>query len=300
MHARKITFQSEAEKLQGERDGYRRIIPMAGVVEALYAIHDKYLDTDFGTIPVRIYRPNDKKPLPVLIYFHGGGYVSGGLDTHDQQLRYFSKHAGIIVIAVAYSLAPERKYPAAISDAYYTVKWVHENCAALHIDHKHIAIGGDSAGGLLSALLAMKLRDEKIIPIAFQLLLCPNLDLTMSSDSWKALGEKAYILSARKQIDFYNWFLPSDIDRGNETVSPIFASDFSVLPPTMIVTAAADPLKDEGRLYMEKLQQARVPVMHKEYEGVVHGFYQLSGVIDKGKVALDDVCAALKAALAGE
>jgi acetyl esterase len=294
---KKPAFHTEEERLKGEREGYRHVIAMAGVIEELYEIKDRLLAADFGAIPIRIYRPTGKSNLPVLVYFHGGGGVAGGLDTHDQQMRYLAKHAEVLVVAVAYSLAPERKFPAALNDALYSVKWVYENCASLNADGNRIAIGGDSAGGLISALAAWRLKNEKSMQLAFQLLYCPNLDLSMSSDSWKELGDKGYVITTERQAKYFEWLLPEHTDRRREEVSPLFASDFSGLPPTLVITASADPLKDEGRLYAEKLQQAGVPVTHKEYEGVMHGFYQLSGAIDKGKTALDESSAILKAAL---
>lgn len=293
MQASKQAYQSDEEKLHGEREGYRRIIPLGGVIEALPEIRDEVILTDFGAIPIRIYRPSIGKHLPVMVYFHGGGYVAGGLDTHDQQMRYFAKHGELVVIAVAYSLAPERPYPAAINDAYHAMKWVWQHTEQLIVDSNRIIIGGDSAGGLLSALTVQRLRDTTAIPLAFQLLLCPNLDLTMETNSWRQLGHKGYILSTEKQLDFYRWFLPEGTNRRNEMVSPLFATDFSGLPPTLVVTASADPLKDDGRQYAERLRTAGVPVIYREYEGMLHGFFQLSGVIDKGAAALSDICAIL-------
>jgi acetyl esterase len=285
------------ERIKLEREGYLRIIPMAGEVEPVYEIKIVEINTPEGIIPLKMYYPDATSYLPVLLYFHGGGVVAGGFETHEQQMRYLANHARVLVISVGYRLAPEHKYPAAITDGLESLKWVKQHIAQLNGNPDKIAIGGDSAGGLLSAVIALKASKDKQLKIIFQLLLCPITDLTLSSASWQQLGDKGYVLTLEKQKEYYNWYLPEGIDRKNASVSPLFATDWPDVPPTFIISASADPLKDDSRLYAEQLKHAGVAVIHKEYEGVMHGFYQQAGILEKGALALKEAAAALRIAM---
>lgn len=284
---------SLAEQVKLERDGYRHIISSAGEVEPVHRTETMIVPLGSGEIPLKVYYPSDSSRLPALVYYHGGGFVAGGFDTHEQQLCFLCNHAGVVIVAVGYRLAPEHPYPAAIEDGYNALLWVVSHTRELGIDEERISIGGDSSGGLISAEVALKARGA--VPVRFQLLFDPNMDLTRESKSWRELGDRGYVLTSKKMELYLGWYLPRDTDRRDPAVSPLFAADFSGLPATFIIAGSADPLKDEDREYAERLGKAGVKVEYREYQGVMHGFYQQSGVLDAGKKALAEAAAALAA-----
>ncbi len=262
--------------------------------EAVAKVEDRKIPGPAGSIPVRVYTPAGKGPFPVLVYYHGGGFVFGDLESHDGLCRSLTNGAGCVTVAVDYRLAPEAKFPAAIDDCYAATRWVAENAAQLNADANRLAVGGDSAGGNASAVISILARDRKTPKINFQLLIYPATDLTCSAPSHKSNTE--YVLTPGDIAWFMGHYLRNDADRRNPLASPSFATSFKGLPPALIITAEFDPLRDEGEDYGRKLREAGVPVQVSRYEGMVHGFAGMGEVIDKGKQAVAEAAAALKKA----
>lgn len=244
-----------------------------------------------GGIPVRIYVPAEE-PRGVLVLLHGGGWVIGDLDTHDPQARALCHHAGVVVVSVDYRLAPEHPFPAAVEDAVAATRWVAEHNDQWSLGP--LAVGGDSAGGNLAAVVAQQLRDE--VPLAAQLLIYPFIDLTMEQPSVRKLA-RGYYLEADTMRWFRAHYLGGQVDPRDARVSPLFADDLGGLPPAVIATAEFDPLRDEGRAYADALRGAGVEVRFREHPGQIHGFFGMGGLVDSAEKAIAATCADLAALL---
>lgn len=249
-----------------------------------------------GPIRLRAYAPvaAGGEPLATLIYFHGGGFVVGDLDTHDGLCRLLVAEGGFRVIAVDYRRAPEHKWPAPLEDAAAAFRYVFDNASHLGVDAGRIAVGGDSAGGHLAAALTQAIRDKGGPRIAFQLLFFPGTEFTTDTGSMNkyAVG---YFLEKQSIEWFYSQVLPKDADRASPSVSPLKATDFSGLPPAYVMLGGYDPLHDEGLAYAEKLRAAGVDVTIADYGEMVHCFIYLQSVLPQAHEA---VAAAAKAAAA--
>lgn len=245
-----------------------------------------------GPIPLRSYRPANAGDavLPVLVYFHGGGWVIGDLDTHDVLCRQLSNMARCAVIAVDYRLAPEHRFPAAVDDSLAATRWVHANASALKIDAKRIAVGGDSAGGNLAAVVALAARDAGDLPLAFQLLIYPATDQRRGAPSHTANGQ-GYLLT-RESMDYYHdHYLPDPAQDLDWRASPLLHADHARLPPALVLTAGYDPLRDEGAQYADKLSAAGSAATLVCFERQVHGFILMGRVLDEADAAVQ-LCAA--------
>lgn len=279
------------------RQGYLEIRPLAGAPEPVNKVADRQIPGAVGNISVRIYTPLDGINLPILVYFHGGSFTVGDLDTHDAPLRALANRAGCIVVAVAYRLAPENQFPAAPEDAYAATKWVVEHAAEIGGDATRVAVGGDSAGGNLAAVVTLMARDRNRPALVYQVLIYPNTDATMSTASWQELGNKGYILTTEGMASAFAQYLPGSVDKKNSYVSPLWAN-LNSLPPALIIIGECDPLRDEDEAYAERLKQAGVPVVSKRYDGMIHGFFQMAGALDAGKEVIVEIAANLKQAFA--
>jgi acetyl esterase len=245
----------------------------------------------FDRIAVRAYRPVSGEVLPALVYFHGGGWTIGDLDTHDVLCRQLANGARCAVFSVDYRLAPEAPFPAAVEDCLAATRFVFEKSGSLKIDVSRIAVGGDSAGGNLAAVVALHRQG----PLAFQLLIYPATDQRCDTDSHRRNGE-GYLLT-REGIEFFRGcYLPEKKHWADWRASPLLAASHAGLPPAFIITAGYDPLRDEGREYAERLAQAGVEVAYREYSDMVHGFLLFGGVLDTANTAVADCCAALHGA----
>jgi acetyl esterase len=240
-----------------------------------------------GPIPLRMYRGIDTAagaPLPVLVYFHGGGWTIGDLDTHDIVCRTLANNARCAVVSVDYRMGPEHKFPAAVDDCLAATRWVAAQAAILAIDAARIAVGGDSAGGNLATVVAITLRDAGGPALVFQALVYPATDQRMDSASHAKFGE-GYLLTRNNMLWFRdNYLSPADYD--DWRASPIRALDLARLPPAHIITAGYDPLMDEGRAYSDRLVAAGVPVLYECFEGMAHGFLTMGGVVAAANHAL--------------
>ncbi|WP_424138274.1 alpha/beta hydrolase [Roseomonas chloroacetimidivorans] len=250
-----------------------------------------------GGLPLRLYRPlASTEALPVLLYFHGGGWVIGDLQTHDGLCRHLARASGCTVIAVDYRLAPEHKYPAAVEDAVAAIRWVVGNATALGVDPARLAIGGDSAGANLAAVLGLMAREGTVPPIRFQMLLYPALDLGMTQDSYRRVGE-GFLLTTATMAWFRDHYLPEGTPLDDWRVSPLRAPDLRGVAPALILTAGHDPLVDEGSAYAERLRAEGVAVEHRHYAGQMHGFLTQGKVLPTANQALDELGVALRRAL---
>ena len=248
-----------------------------GVPEPIHNIEHRNIAGLTGYLPIRIYRPSDEPNLPVLVYFHGGGWVIGNMDGFEPTVRSLANKANLVVIQVQYQKAPEHPFPTPFDDCYTTLEWVVKNAATLKIDSTKIGVGGDSAGGNLAAGVAMKCRDEKLVDLAFQMLVYPCTGHDESLPSAIANSE-GYGLTSKVM----RWYEAQYSDQGkflnHPYAFPATATNFSGLAPAVIVTAEYDPLADDGEHYANLLKQAGVTVVFKEYEGAIHGFNALAGI----------------------
>ena len=249
-------------------------------------------------IPMRLYRGTTTASggmPPALVFFHGGGWVIGDLDTHDSLCRHLANAALSVVISVDYRLAPEHKFPAAVEDSFAATSWVAEQAAALGIDRERLAVGGDSAGGNLAAVVSLLARDRRAPPLRYQVLLYPAVDCGMTHASHQRFAE-GYLLTRPTIQWFYDQYLrgPGDID--DWRASPLRAPDLSGVPPALVLTAGNDVLCDEGEAYARRLQQHGVPVRHQQFPNQIHGFLTMGKIVQAAHPALDEVAAALRAA----
>lgn len=251
-----------------------------------------------GAIPARVYTPvgGGGAAAPCLIYFHGGGFVIGSLQTHDALCRLLANESGAKVVAVDYRLAPEHKFPAAADDCYAAAVWVEQNAASLGVDPNRLAVGGDSAGGNLAAVVCLMAKAKGAPDLRFQLLIYPVTQARAQTESMKAFAE-GYFLEKRGMDWFFDQYVPEGHDAADPYLSPLSATDLSGLPKALVITAGFDPLKDEGKAYADKLNAAGVRATYKDYPGMVHGFFNMSGVLDEGKKAIVHAAEALRTAL---
>jgi acetyl esterase len=264
--------------------------PQIGAVRELMA------EGPAGPIPLRLYRPAgvaDSRRLPVLVYFHGGGWVIGDLETHDVLCRQVTAEAGVSVVAVDYRLAPEHKYPAAVDDAWAATRWIVAHAAELGIDAERVAVGGDSAGGNLAAVVALFARDASAPRIALQLLIYPVTDLASESQSYADLAD-GYMLTRDSMRWFRAQYLSKEEDAANWRVSPLRAPSLAGAAPALVITAGYDPLRDEGDAYARRLREAGVTVDAVCFGGMIHGFVPMGRLIDTAFRGVSLIAGALR------
>ena len=238
-----------------------------------------------GPLTLRIYVPEGTRPLPVLVYFHGGGWVQGSLDTHDSLCRALANAGGCIVASVDYRLAPEHKFPAQVEDAYAATQWVASNAASFGGDAAQLAVGGDSAGGAMAATVTLMARDRRGAMPSFQLLFYPVTNYSFETASYQQNGS-GYMLTRDDMAWFWHHYLADETDGLHPYASPLRATELQGLPPALVITAEFDPLRDEGEAYAERLRQAGVPVELLRYDGMIHNFVRMSSVLDRGREAV--------------
>lgn len=260
-------------------------------------VEDRLIPGPSGDIPVRLYFPSDQTPLPVLVWYHGGGWVLGTLDASDHTCRELANTAGCIVVSVDYRLAPEYRFPAAPDDCEAAYYWALENAASFGGDARRVAVGGDSAGGNLAAVVCLRVKEADTPLPVFQLLVYPVTDSDFTRLSYIENAE-GYMLT---EVGM-RWFWDQYVNSADELVHPhaavARASELAGLPPALVITAEFDPLRDEGEAYGELLRAAGVPVTITRYDGVIHGFYGMFNAIDKGRDAIRESAEALGRAFA--
>ena len=246
-----------------------------------------------GSVPVRLYRPlgsAEAETLPVLVYYHGGGWVIGDLDTHDSLCRALANGAGCAVVAVDYRMGPEHRFPAAVDDCLAATRWVRANADALHLDASRLAVGGDSAGGNLAAVTSIAARDTGDLPIAFQLLIYPATDQHRTAPSHTENGQ-GYLLTADTMNYFTGHYITDPAQYADWRASPLLHENLANLPPALVLTAGFDPLRDEGHAYAERLTAAGNRASYVCFDRQIHGFITMGRLIDEANTAVG-LCAA--------
>ncbi len=249
-----------------------------------------------GDIPIRIYRPSIEPGLPVVVFFHGGGWVVGDLESHDHAARAIASKADCVVVAVEYRLAPEHKFPAAADDAWAATEWVATHADELGVDATRLAVAGDSSGGNLAAVVSNLARDVDHVQVIHQALIYPVTDATCDRPSWTENAE-GYMLTSDGMTWFHSHYANSPEDYTDPRYSPLF-DELAGSAPAIVITAGFDPLRDQGIAYAEALRAAGVEVDHINFETMFHGFFTMDSGIDVASEAQDAVAASLKAAFA--
>ncbi|MBX3269536.1 MAG: alpha/beta hydrolase [Sandaracinaceae bacterium] len=265
--------------------------------EPLHRIEDRAIPGPGGPLPLRLYTPRSgPDPLPAIVYFHGGGFVLGDLESHDAQCRHLARHAGAAVIAVDYRLAPEHPFPAAVDDCVAAFRWVAAHTDELRLDPARLAVGGDSAGGNLAAVVAQATRGDLGPRPAWQLLIYPATDMTRSCESHELFAEGFFLTRATM-----DWFVASYLTDPSEErdprASPLATRELAGLPPAHVIVAGFDPLRDEGEAYAHALMAAGVPTTLRCYGSLVHGFYGMGGLVEAARWAAGDIAEVTRRAL---
>jgi acetyl esterase len=263
--------------------------------EDVASVRDHQVPVAGGTITVRVFTPQGAAAKPALVYFHGGGWVTGDIETHDGICRTLANAAGCVVASVDYRCAPEHKFPTAAEDAYAATRWVAEQASTLGVDARRLAVIGDSAGGNLAAAVALMARDRKGPALAIQVLVYPVTDCDFDRPSYRENAE-GYILTSESMRFYWDQYAPGAEDRVNPYASPMRAASLAGLPPALVITAEYDPLRDEGEAYARALGAAGVPVAHTRYPGMIHAFFRFTNVLDAARAAVAEVVAALQKA----
>ena len=259
------------------------------------SIENQHVPGKDGDVPVRIYRPDGDGPFPLLMLFHGGGWVVGNLDSHDETGRLLCAGAEAVVVSVDYRLAPETPFPGGLEDCYNATVWAADNAALLGADAGRLAVAGDSAGGNLAAAVCMLARDRAGPAIKHQLLIYPVTDYNLETTSYLTNGE-GYFLTR----DMMGWFWEQYLQDAEQAVSPLASplrGNLGNLPAATVITAEYDPLRDEGLAYAAALADAGVPVQSRDYAGMIHGFFSLTEALSEGRKAVAYACEQLRAGL---
>jgi acetyl esterase len=260
-------------------------------------VQDHLIAGPGGEIPVRIYTPAGSGPFPILVWFHGGGWVVGDLETADPTARHLTVGASCVVVSVDYRLAPETKFPGAADDCYAATVWAAQHAERINGDADRIAVGGDSAGGNLAAAVALMARDRGGPSLIFQLLVYPVMARDYNTESYRQNAD-GYGLTRDSMQWYWDHYLRNLAEASNPYAAPLAARDFRGLPAALVITAEFDPLCDEGQAYAQRLQAAGVATNYSRYDGMIHGFFGMSAVLDKGKQAVAEASAALRQAFA--
>jgi acetyl esterase len=282
---------------EARREAYRRSrLRNQPDLPQVYQIKEYHVPGPKGPIPVRLYRGANtslEAELPVLVFFHGGGWLVGNIDTHDWICRSIANKTDAAVISVDYRLAPEHPFPAAYEDAVAATRWVVANAAALHLDPAHVSVGGDSAGGNLAAATALALRNEGTTKLQSQILIYPAVDLSMSGDYYGRFT-KGVVLTDDAMRDYIEKYVPYVGLRKDWRVSPLMAPSLEGLPPALFILAGYDPLCAEGEAYAARLEKEGVATTVKRYPGQMHGFLSNAKLLPKAYDAIDQIAEALK------
>jgi acetyl esterase len=279
------------------REATQGFLELQGERTEISSVVDRTVPGPLGEIPIRVYAPGPG-PRPLVVYFHGGGWVIGNLDVVDDPCRRLAAATGSVVVSVDYRLAPEHRYPAAFDDCYAATAWAAEHADELGGDPSRLAVAGDSAGGNLAAAVAIAARDRGGPELKAQLLIYPVIDFNFGTDSYRDNGD-GYMLNKATMQWFWAHYLGAQ-DLGEDPYAcPSRASDLAGLPPAYVATCEYDPLRDEAEAYARRLAEAGVPVTAKRFDGMLHGFLWTLGVIPSGLVIIDEMAAVLRKAGAG-
>ncbi|MBO8173410.1 MAG: alpha/beta hydrolase [Bacillaceae bacterium] len=294
MMASRETPPLEEMTLQQARQSFLDMCRQMNLSEEVAHVEDRHIPGYQDDIAIRIYKPEGSGIHPALVYFHGGGWVLGNLDSHDALCRSLVNRADCVVVSVDYSLAPEHKFPVAVEDAYLATRWISEHADELGIDPNRIAVGGDSAGGNLATVVCHLSRVRQSPSVCYQLLIYPSTGFYLT-ESFEKYSEGYFLTQSTM-----TWFRECYFNHEDELKSPLAApvllseSELAEMPPALIMTAEYDPLRDGGKDYADKLNKAGVDVRYVCYPGMIHGFMSMCAAIDDGKKAIDDAARELK------
>ena len=282
--ARRVTVD-RAERFYGDPEPVDRVEPLT-------------VDGAAGPLRARLYAMDSAAPLPVAVYFHGGGWVLGDIDSHDKGVRAITAAARCLSVSVDYRRAPEHPFPAAAEDCFAALRWVAANAARLGGDPERIAVAGDSAGGNLAAVSALAARDSGGPALAFQLLIYPVVDSDLDGGTYATLGD-APVLDRARMAYFWDSYVPDPARRRDWRCAPLRAANHAGLPPALVIGAGVDPLFGEGAAYAEALRAAGVEAEHLAFPRMTHAFFQAPGILDDARAAVDAAGAALRRAFGG-
>ena len=280
---------SGADPMEARRKSFLDTWREAG--PEMHSVEDLVAESADGAVPIRLYRPNDDPGLPVLMSYHGGGFIYGSIESYDGNARRLAAGAGCAVVTVEYRLAPENTFPCAPNDSYSALVWVHEHAAELGLDPTRIAVGGDSAGANLSTVVAMMSRDQNGPALSLQILMCPAVH-----PDFKPAIHDPEITPPMEKSQWWNQYLRDADDATNPYAVPMAATDLTGLPPALVVTAEYDELLGEGEAYAQRLSDAGVATTYRRYDGMWHIFHMYPAYIDAAREAVDEEIAALRAA----
>ncbi|MDM0114732.1 alpha/beta hydrolase [Variovorax sp. J22R133] len=282
----------DARRLYRERRSFTQPEP-----PPIARVEELQAEGPLGPIPLRLYAATtEDKALPVLVYFHGGGWVIGDLDTHDTLCRQLAIQAGCAVVSVDYRMAPEHRFPAAVDDAIAATRWVHREAARLGLDASRLAVGGDSAGGNLAAVVAIAARDAGDLPLKFQLLIYPATDMRRCAASHTTNGE-GYVLTRDSITYFHDHYITDAALDMDWRASPLLHKDLTRLPPSLVLTAGFDPLRDEGLQYAHRLTESGSRSTLVNFERMIHGFVLMGKALDEANTAVALCATELRRAL---
>jgi acetyl esterase len=283
------------ETMRKETRGQMAALFRMGLITTpVAAVEDRLIPGPAGDLPVRIFTPEGHGPFPLVVFFHGGGWVLGDLDTHDPFCRTLCSEAECVVVSVGYRLAPEHRFPAAVDDALAATRRVADHAAEVGGDPARIVVAGDSAGGNLAAVTALRIRNEGGPVLRGQLLIYPALGYHTPPTPSYIENAEGYGLTREDASWFWDQYLADESQAANPHAAPLLAPDLARLPPALVITAEYDVLRDEGERYAERLRAAGVEARATRYDGVNHRFAELIGILDQAQQACDEMCAWLR------
>jgi acetyl esterase len=263
--------------MRANDESAKSLVARADELAPVAHVENRVIPGPAGDIPVRLYTPEGPGPFPILVYFHGGGWVSGNLDTHDIGCRRFCRGANCLVLAVDYRLPPEYKFPIGLEDCYAATCWIAASAAQFRGDPTRIAVGGDSGGGNFAAIVALMCRDRGGPSLLFQLLLVPVMDFRITTPSWRDYD--GYMATREEFLIARDFYLSNEEEQSHPYAAPSLAPDLHGLPPALVITAECDPMRDGGEQYGQRLLEAGVPATISRYDGMVHGFMGMRAVV---------------------
>jgi acetyl esterase len=278
------------------RENTKLHVALQQSLDEIYSCEHKIIQGPTSKLPIRIYRPSNQQNLPVLLFFHGGGWVLNFLDIYEPALRKLSNLGNFVIVALEYQKAPEHPYPAAFNDCYATLEWLIDNAKQLDIDLTSVGVGGDSAGGNLASAVALKAVNQNLISLAFQLLIYPCNDVKMEYPS-AIKNAEGFGLTTKAMKWFWQQYLSNESDKKDPYAVPITAKSLKGVAPAILISAEFDPLADDVRNYYNKLQEDLVPAVYKEYAGQIHGFFNLSGITTDAESLYLDIATEINAIL---
>ena len=282
-------------ELRANDERVKPFVTQASLREPVAHVENLMIPGPIEAIPVRLYTPEGSGPFPILVYFHGGGWVAGSVDTHDLGCRRLCREACCLVMSVDYRLPPEHKFPAGLEDCYAAVRWMYVHAIQWQGDPSRIAVGGDSGGGNFAAVIALMCWNRGGPDLIFQLLMVPVMDFQVSTSSWKDYD--GYMVTKEEFLICRDFYLSHEDEQTNPYAAPLLAPDLRDLPPALIITAECEPMRDGAERYGERLLAANVPTTVSRYNGMVHGFMGMKAVVpQEAEAAFQEATLALRTA----